>query len=419
MLFVWVFFLHSQMQKKQLGFNTTALQTLQPDGLHAHVNPIYATSTFSFSDADDGMQKFAGEKPGHIYTRWSNPNFAEVEQKIAALEAFGLQTADGQPLELKALLHSSGQAAMSTLFLSTLSQGDAVLSHQSLYGGTHEFLHKILAEAGIEAIIIDMQIPGAVEAALQKHQHIKLIHIETPANPTLQCISLQEIGLLAQQYQVKVSVDNTTCTPYLQQPFAYPGIDFVFHSTTKFLNGHGTAIGGILLGKDTTFMRTKATKWHRLLGGNSNAFDAYLLNQGIKTLGLRMNQHCKNAAVLAQYLHTHPLVEKVNYTGLPSHPQHTLASQQMKQHGALLSFEIKGGLPAGKKFINGLQLCVKAVSFGTLDTLISHPASMSHFGLTQAERDLFHITPGLLRVSVGLEDIEDILTDFEQAFAQV
>lgn len=406
------------MHKKK-GFNSTALQTLQPDNLHAHVNPIYATSTFSFETAEDGMQKFAGEKPGHIYTRWSNPNFEEVEQKIAALEAYGLYDDAGKPLQLKALLHSSGQAAMSTLFLSTLSQGDAVLSHHSLYGGTHEFLHKILGEAGIQCIIVDMQNTAEVEAALTTHKNIRLIHVETPANPTLQCISLEQITIIARQFKVKVSVDNTTCTPYLQQPFACAGVDFVFHSTTKFLNGHGTAIGGILLGRDIEFMRTKATKWHRLLGGNSNAFDAYLLNQGIKTLGLRMNQHCKNAAELANYLHNHPKVEKVNYTGLATHPQHSLACQQMKLHGALLSFEIKGGVQAGKQFINALQLCVKAVSFGTLDTLISHPASMSHFGLTDAERAQFHITPGLLRVSVGLEDIEDIIADFEQAFATV
>jgi methionine-gamma-lyase len=190
---------------------------------------------------------------------------------------------------------------------------------------------------------------------------------------------------LAQKHGVLVSVDNTAATPYLQQPFKF-GADFIMHSTTKFLNGHGTAIGGVLVGKDLEKMNTSIWKWHVLLGGNSNPFDAFLLTQGMKTLELRMERHCANAMKVAQFLAQHPAVEKVNYSGLPSHPDHATAMKQMRHPGALMSFELKGGLEAGRKFINQLQMCVRAISFGTPDTLLSHPASMSHMGIPREER---------------------------------
>jgi len=192
-------------------------------------------------------------------------------------------------------------------------------------------------------------------------------------------------------------------------------VDFVFHSTTKFLNGHGTAIGGVLLGRDLEFMRTKGWKWHALLGGNSNPCDAFLLTQGMKTLELRMERHCDNAMKVAEYLAKHPAVAHVNYNGLPSHPDHAVTKKQMRHAGALMSYELKGGLDAGRRFIDALQMCVRAVSLGTVDTLVSHPATMSHFGLKPEERKQFDITDGLIRMSVGIENIEDILADLEQA----
>ena len=213
-----------------------------------------------------------------------------------------------------------------------------------------------------------------------------------------------------------VSVDNTFATPYLQQPFKY-GVDFVFHSTTKFLNGHGTAIGGVLVGKDIELMKTKVWKWHALLGGNGNPFDAFLLITGMKTLELRMERHCDNAMKVAKYLEQHPAVALVNYTGLPSHPDYYISMKQMKHPGALMSFELNGGLEAGKRFIDNLQMCVRAVSLGTVDTLISHPASMTHFSVPKEERMKFGITDGLIRLSVGIENVADILADFEQALA--
>ena len=287
----------------------------------SHLSPIYATSTFTFDDAEQGMRRFAGKEDGYIYSRWGNPTFTVAEETIAALEAFNLKDANGNPLALKALLHASGQAAMTTLFMSNLKTGDKILSHYSLYGGTHELLHKVMEQNGIEPIITDMRDINKVEDAIKQHPKIRLIHIETPANPTIQCVDIEAVSKLAKQHNIIVSVDNTFATPYLQQPFKYD-VDFVFHSTTKFLNGHGTAIGGVLLGKDIEFMNTKATKWHRLLGGNSNPFDAFLLTMGMKTLELRMDRHCSNAVAVASFLSTHKAVAHVNYNGLITHPDY-------------------------------------------------------------------------------------------------
>ncbi len=380
----------------------------------SHLTPIYATSTFTFDTANEGMERFSGKQEGYIYTRWGNPTFKVAEETIAALETFNIKDKDGEPLQLKALLHSSGQAAMTTLFMSNLRPGDKILSHYSLYGGSHELLHKVLAENGIKAVITDMRDINKVEEAIQQHPELKMIHIETPANPTIQCVDIEAVANLAKQRNIVVSVDNTFATPYLQQPFLY-NVDFVVHSTTKFLNGHGTAIGGVLLGKDLDFMNGKAYKWYKLLGGNANPFDAFLLIQGMKTLEVRMDRHCSNAMKVAEYLLKHKAVDKVNYTGLESHPDYAIAQKQMRHPGAMMSFELKGGLEAGKKFIDKLQMCVRAVSLGTVDTLISHPASMSHFGVSPEERIQYGITDSLIRMSTGMENIEDILNDLEQA----
>lgn len=397
------------------GWSSTAIHGgHEQDPNSSHITPIYATSTFVFDTAEEGMERFASLDKEKVYSRWGNPTFKECEQKIAALEAFGLRDESGQPLQLKALLHASGQAAMATLFFSTLKAGDKVLSHHSLYGGTFELLHKVLANSGIAPIIEDLHDIEKAEEWLQKDKSIKLIHIETPANPTIRCVDIEALTQLAKRYGKLVSVDNTFATPYLQQPFAY-GVDFVFHSTTKFLNGHGSAIGGVLIGKDIHFMKTTAWKWHALLGGNANPFDAYLLTQGIKTLELRMERHCHNAMEVAHFLHNHPAVAHVNYTGLYQHPDYYISAKQMRHPGPMMSFELEGGLDAGKRFINRLNMCTRAVSLGTVDTLLSHPASMSHAGLSREDRLLFGITDGLIRMSVGIENVQDIITDLDQA----
>ncbi len=397
------------------SFSSVAIHAADNDHAESsHLTPIYATSTFTFDTAEQGMQRFAGQEPGYIYSRWGNPTFTVAEQTIAALEAFNLFNEDGSPLQLKALLHASGQAAMASMFLSQLEVGDAVLSHYSLYGGTHELMHKVLGQSGINTIIADIRDLNILEDTIKQNPAIKLLHIETPANPTIQCIDIEAVTKIAKQHGLIVTVDNTFATPYLQQPFKY-GVDFVFHSTTKFLNGHGSAIGGVLVGKDIDLMKKKVWKWHALLGGNANPFDAYLLIQGMKTLEIRMDRHCANGMEVAKFLNQHQAIECVNYTGLESHADYHISAKQMSHPGPMMSFEVKGGLEAGKKFIDKLQMCVRAVSLGTVDTLISHPASMTHYGVAREERIKYGITDGLIRLSVGIENVTDILNDLEQA----
>jgi methionine-gamma-lyase len=396
------------------GFGSVAIHSgHETDDKGAHLTPIYASSTYVFENAEQGMRRFNKTEEGYIYSRWGNPTMAESERKIAALEGFNILE-NGKPLQLQAILHASGMAAISSLILATLQSGDEILSHFSLYGGTQELMEKVLPPLGIEAIITDLRDLNKAEEAIKKHPSIKLLYLETPANPTIQCVDIDALSRLAKQHNLLVAVDNTFATPYLQQPFKY-AVDFVVHSTTKFLNGHGTAIGGVILGRDIDFMKGRMEKVHRLLGGNSNSFDAFLLTQGMKTLEVRMERHCTNAMNTATFLSQHPAVAKVNYLGLPSHPDFAAAQKQMKHPGAMLSFELKGGLAAGKDFIDNLKMCVRAVSLGSCDSLLSHPASMTHYGVPREKRESYGISDGLIRMSVGIENIEDILNDLGQA----
>ncbi|MBM3442860.1 MAG: PLP-dependent transferase [Bacteroidetes bacterium] len=399
------------------GFSSLAIHAgHENDPQHSHLTPIYANSTFVFDDAEQGMRRFSGLEPGYIYTRWGNPNMTEAEGKIAAMEAFGVTDSSGAPLQAAAILHASGMAAISTLLLSNLSKGDKVLSHYSLYGGTQDYMNRLLPRLGMEAVIEDLRNPQRAEEALSRDPSIRMVYLETPANPTIQCVDIVVLSEIAHRHGRIVACDNTFATPYLQQPFRL-GADFVVHSTTKFLNGHGTIIGGILLGRDVTFMQTQATKTHRLLGGNSNAMESWLLVNGMKTLELRMERHCHNAMEVAEWLHQHPAVAKVNYNGLPDHPDHLVALRQMRHPGAMLSFEMKGGLSAGIEVMNRLKLCTRTVSLGTCDTLLCHPASMTHTSVPREDRLRYGITDGLIRMSVGMENIQDILTDLEQSLA--
>ncbi|MBN9295979.1 MAG: aminotransferase class I/II-fold pyridoxal phosphate-dependent enzyme [Filimonas sp.] len=384
------------------------------NAMHAHLLPIFASSTFTFDSAQQGMDRFTGKEEGFTYSRFGNPTARAAEELIAGLEAFGVTDADGSPIQLKALLHASGQSALSTLLLSSLSAGDTIITHASLYGGTHEFIFGLLDRFGIHAHMADLKNLNTLEAFIKATPSARLIHIETPANPTMSCVDIEAICTLAKRYNIKVSVDNTFATPYLQQPFRY-GADFVFHSTTKFLNGHGTSIGGVLLGRDLELMKHTIYNTYKLLGANSNPFDAFLLTQGIKTLSLRMEQHCANALRVATFLEEHNAVSHVNYNGLPSHADYAISAKQMRHAGAVLSFELKDGLTAGRNFIDKLRMCTRAVSVGTIDTLVSHPASMSHSGMGADDRLKSGITDGLIRMSVGIEGINDILYDLEQA----
>jgi methionine-gamma-lyase len=397
------------------GFGSVAIHGgHEKDPNYAHLTPIYANSTYVFDDAEQGMRRFNGEEKGYIYSRWGNPTITEAEQRISALESFGITTSDGEPILLKTILHSSGMAALSTLMIGTLKAGDKILTHYSLYGGTQELVEKILPPLGIEAVIADLRKPGIAAAAIKADGKIKMLYLETPANPTIQCVDIEELTRIAKENNLMVAVDNTFATPFLQQPFKY-GVDYVFHSTTKFLNGHGTAIGGALVGRNVEHMDGHITKVHRLLGGNSNPFDAYLLTIGMKTLEVRMQRHCHNAMDVAAFLEQHPAVSKVNYLGLASHPDHHTAAKQMKHPGAMLSFEMKEGFEAAKKCIDKLQMCIRAVSLGTCDSLLCHPASMTHHGVPKEKKEQYGITEGLIRMSVGIENVQDIIKDLDQA----
>jgi methionine-gamma-lyase len=385
----------------------------EQDPMYAHLVPIYASSTFVFDEAEQGMRRFSGKEEGYIYSRWGNPTFTEAEKKIAALESFGIEK-NGSSLEVKGILHASGMAAITTLLLSILKSGDKILTHFSLYGGTEEIITKVLPALGITAIIADLRDLNKAEDAIKNDPAIKMLYIETPANPTIQCVDIEALSSLAKQYKLITACDNTFATPYLQQPFRF-GIDFIVHSTTKFLNGHGTAIGGILLGSNVEFMKTKVYSMAKTLGGNANPFDSFLLINGMKTLELRMERHCHNAMEVANYLISHTAVAKVNYTGLPDHPDHAVAKKQMRHPGAMLSFELKKGLKGGIDFMNKLKMCVRTVSLGTCDTLLSHPASMTHYSVPKEEKEKYGITDGLIRMNVGIENVQDIIADLEQA----
>ena len=405
----------SEKKSPLTGFGSLAIHGgHQKDPNYAHLTPIYAASTFVYDNAEQGMRRFSGKEPGYIYTRWGNPTFTEAENKIAAMESFGIKDPDGNTPDLKAILHASGMAAISTLMLMNLKAGDKILTHFSLYGGTEELIQNTLPSFGIEAVIADLRDLNKAESILKSDSSIRLLYIETPANPTIQCVDIEALSKMAKQKNIIVACDNTFATPYLQQPFKYD-VDFVIHSTTKFLNGHGTSIGGILLGKDIEFMNTKAYKTYKVLGGNSNPFDAFLLINGMKTLEVRMERHCNNAMQVAKFLEKNNSVSKVNYNGLPSHPDHSVAMKQMRHPGAMMSFELKGGLQAGIHFMNKLNMCTRTVSLGTCDTLLSHPASMTHYSVPKESREKYGITDGLIRMSVGMENIEDILNDLEQA----
>lgn len=373
-----------------------------------HVLPIYATSSFVFDNIEESMEIFKGNKEGHVYGRYGNPTINTVENKLAQLEVFG------SDLEATAVLCSSGMSAISTLMLACLKAGDKILTQGNIYGGTTELFLKILSKFDIEPIFVDLNDLDAVGAAIKNNPGIKLVYFETPANPTLDCIDIKAIVDLAKTKNLITVADNTFCTPYLQQPLLL-GADFVIHSTTKYLNGHGNGMAGLIVGLDKEFMRTKVWQVIKLAGTNCNPFDAWLINNGLKTLELRMDRHCNNALAVANYLESHEKVSKVNHPGLASHKHHEVATKQMSQFGAMLSFELKDGYQAGVNFMNKVKLCVIAPTLGDVDTLVLHPASSSHINIPKELREKNGITDGMIRLSIGIENEKDLIADLDQA----
>ncbi|MGI5859002.1 MAG: methionine gamma-lyase [Tepidanaerobacteraceae bacterium] len=394
------------MKDKVKGFNTKAIHAGQKPCpvTGAHVTPIYQTSTFVFKDVDQGAHRFAGEEAGYIYTRLGNPTLTELEAKIAALE--GGEAALGA---------ASGMAAISTALVSLLKQGDHIVAGDTLYGCTHGFIHELLPQYGIEVTMVDTSDINNIEQAMKTNT--KVVYVETPANPTMKLVDLKGTAEIAHNHGARLIVDNTFMSPYLQRPIEH-GADVVVHSATKYIGGHGDVIAGLII-SSKELIDNMRIPYLKDFGGVLSPFDAWLLLRGLKTLGVRMDRHCANAQKVAEYLEKHPLIDEVHYPGLPSHPQHELAIKQINGFGGMMSFELKGGLEAGKVLMNSVKMISLAVSLGCVDSLIQHPASMTHSPVPREERLKAGITDGQVRLSVGIEDIEDIIADLDQALKEV
>ncbi|MBN0980530.1 methionine gamma-lyase [Pseudomonas sp. SDM007_2] len=388
------------------GFSTRAIHYGYDAQDHhgALVPPIYLSATFAFPTAEYGAGCFSGEESGHFYTRISNPTLALLESRMATLEG-------GEA----AVAFSSGMGAIAATFWTLLRPGDEVIVSQTLYGCTFALLHHGIGEFGIKVRHVDLSDLDALRAALSPAT--RMIYCETPANPNLQLIDIAAVAKIAhQQPNVTVVIDNTYCTPYLQRPLEL-GADVVVHSATKYLSGHGDITAGIAVSRHDLAQRIRLQGLKDLTGAVLSPQDAFLLMRGLKTLALRMDRHCSNAQAVAEALQAHPAVESVTYPGLRSFPQYELAARQMKLSGGMIAFELKGGIATGRRFMNALKLFSRAVSLGDAESLAQHPASMTHSTYTPEERAQHGIAEGLVRLSVGLEDIADLLADIEQALA--
>ena len=364
--------------------------------------PLYQTSTFIFDDAAQGAARFAGEADGYIYSRLGNPTTRQLEQRVAAME--GMEDAAAT---------ATGMGAVSGALLANLQSGDHLISSKAVYGCSFALMNHMLTKFGIEVTFVDMTEPSNIEKAIQ--ENTKMIFCETPINPNLVVLDLEKIANIAKKHQLISVVDNTFLTPVLQQPAKF-GIDIVIHSATKYLNGHGDVVAGIICGSKEMIGEIKMTAL-KDIGATMSPHDAWLILRGIKTLPIRMQRHCQNAQCVAEFLENHPKIDKVYYPGLKSHDGYKFIGSQMKAAGGVIAFEIKGDIKDGENFINKTELFSLAVSLGDAESLIQHPASMTHSPYSQEERLAAGISDSLIRVSVGLENVEDIIADLEQALS--
>jgi len=393
------------MKNIKMGFSTLAIHGghVGDKQFGSLATPIYQTSTFIFDSAEQGGKRFAGEESGYIYSRLGNPTCSEAEDKVALLEG-------GEA----AASTASGMGAISAALWSALKAGDHVVASDTLYGCTFALLNHGLTRFGIDVTFVDATNVENVKKALKPNT--KVVYLETPANPTLKVNDIKKISTVAHENSKDclVFVDNTFCTPYIQKPLEL-GADVVVHSATKYLNGHGDVIAGFAVGKKEFIDQVKFFGIKDMTGAVLSPFNAYLITRGMKTLPIRMEKHCENAMKVAEFLEAHPAVSKVYYPGLESFEYHDLAKAQMKLPGAMISFELKGGVAEGALVINSLNLAKLAVSLGDAETLIEHPASMTHSPYSPEERHAAGISDGLVRISVGLENAEDIIDDLKQA----
>ncbi|MBO5392917.1 methionine gamma-lyase [Pseudomonas sp. TWR1-1-3] len=391
-------------KNNNFGFSTRAIHygynPLEHNG--AVIPPVYMTSTFAFATAEYGAGCFSGEEHGHFYTRISNPTLALLEARMAALE-------NGEA----GVAFSSGMGAIAATFWTLLRPGDEIIVNRTLYGCTFALLHHGIGEFGVVVKHVDMANPAELQAAISPAT--RMIYFETPANPNMQLVDIPAVARIAHTHDnLLVVIDNTYCTPYLQRPLEL-GADVVVHSATKYLSGHSDITAGMVVTSQLLADRIRLQGLKDLTGAVLSPHDAHLLMRGIKTLALRMDRHCSSAQAIAHMLQDHPAVEWVAYPGLPSFPQYELASRQMKLPGGMIAFELKGGMAAGQRFMNALQLFSRAVSLGGAESLAQHPASMTHSTYTLEERARHGISEGLVRLAVGLEDVADLLADINQA----
>ncbi|WP_027857668.1 methionine gamma-lyase [Marinobacterium jannaschii] len=369
----------------------------------ALVQPVYMTSTFEFEAVAQGAARFAGEEAGHVYSRISNPTQELLETRLADLE-------EGEA----ALATASGMGAITATLWTLVSAGEHIIADKTLYGCTFAYLQHGISRFGVEVSFVDCTDLNAIKAVLQPNT--RAIYFETPVNPTMRLMDIAAISALVHDYsrEISVIVDNTYCTPALQQPLTL-GADLVVHSATKYLGGHGDLVAGAVVGRQEMIDQIRLIGLKDMTGAAIAPMTAFLIMRGLKTLQLRMERHCQSAATLAEWLQQQPMIESVYYPGLNSHPQHQLAATQMAKPGGMIAFELKQGLDAGIRFMDSLQMIKRAVSLGDAETLCQHPASMTHSTYTPEERAEHGISEGLIRLSVGLEDIADIQADIQQA----
>ena len=397
------------MMNPNVGLGTKAIHAgnVKDAQYGALTTPIYQTSTFVFDSCEQGGRRFAGQEGGYIYTRLGNPTVSVLENKVAALEG-------GEACVAAA----SGMGAISSALWTIAGAGKHIVADGTLYGCTFALLNHGMSRYGVEVSFVDTSDLAAVKAALK--ENTCAVYLETPANPNLKIADIAAVAEIAHAYNpaIKVVCDNTFASPALQNPLTL-GADVVVHSATKYLNGHGDVIAGFVVGKADFIGEVRMFGLKDMTGAVMDPFAAYLILRGLKTLEIRMERHCANAKAIAEFLDQHPAVEKVYYPGLKNHVGHDIAARQMKDFGGMLSFEVKGGRAAGTKLVNALHLITVAVSLGDAETLIEHPASMTHSTYTEEELAASGIAAGLIRLSAGLENAEDIIADLEQALAQL
>ena len=390
------------MNEQDFGFETQAIRgQLERTQYLEHSVPLYLTSSFVFEDAEDMRASFADEKERNIYSRYSNPNTIEFINKVCQME--GAETG---------FAFASGMAAVYSTFAALLKSGDHIVSASSVFGATHSLFVNYFPKWNIETTYFDINAPETIESCIQPNT--KILFAESPTNPAVDIIDLELLGKIAKKHNLILIIDNCFASPYLQQPIKW-GADLVIHSATKLMDGQGRVLGGITVGRADLIKDIYL--FSRLTGPTLSPFNAWVLSKSLETLAVRLEKHCENALKVAEFLENHPKVNKVKYPFLKSHPQHAIAQKQMKLGGNIVAFEIKGGIEAGRAFLDKIKLCSLSPNLGDTRTIVTHPASTTHSKLSVEERLAVSITDGLVRVSVGLETVADVIADLEQALS--